>query len=189
MRNCVASALAQSYPNIEVLVSDNASTDDTLATLKSIDDKRLRVLSNPEDIGMLRNFAKCVQEARGDYLVLVSGRQYSRSRVPGKMCAARQTGTRHSRSCWRRTIFWSSTNFPRMRERHRPRRSSKKLSTGIWHGTEILQRVFQRQNISPAPLSSIIRTDILRRNDLFSTYPCAGDDAIGSQHCSRGEPD
>ena len=32
VKDCVESALAQSYQNIEVLVSDNASTDDTLAS-------------------------------------------------------------------------------------------------------------------------------------------------------------
>ena len=36
LKGCVESALAQSYPNIEVIVSDNASTDDTLAFLQSI---------------------------------------------------------------------------------------------------------------------------------------------------------
>ena len=47
MKDCVASALAQSYRNIEVLVSDNASTDDTLAVLESIDDKQAARTKQP----------------------------------------------------------------------------------------------------------------------------------------------
>ena len=42
--SAVASALAQTYPKIEALVSDNASTDGSLETLKSYNDPRLRVL-------------------------------------------------------------------------------------------------------------------------------------------------
>ena len=38
--DAVKRVLAQSYSNIEVLVSDNASTDDTLATLRSITDSK-----------------------------------------------------------------------------------------------------------------------------------------------------
>ena len=69
LKACVESALTQTYQNIEVLVSDNASTDDTLAVLESMDDGRLRILRNREDIGGAENFANCIREARGDYLV------------------------------------------------------------------------------------------------------------------------
>ena len=41
--DCVRSALSQSYRNIEVLVSDNASTDDTQSVLSEFPDPRLRV--------------------------------------------------------------------------------------------------------------------------------------------------
>ena len=52
---------------------------------------------------------------------------------------------------------------------------SKKLSTGIWDGTEIL-REYLNGRISTQLLSSTIRTDILRRNG-YSQHPCASDEA------------
>ncbi len=51
-----------------------------------------------------------------------------------------------------------------------------RLSTGIWDGTEILREYFTGR-LSSQLLSSVIRTDILRRNGGYSTHPCAGDEA------------
>ena len=72
LMDCVRSALGQSYRNVEVLVSDNASSDSTLATLNAVDDHRLRVLTNRRNLGPARNFDKCIRKAMGDYIVLVS---------------------------------------------------------------------------------------------------------------------
>ena len=45
LKECIISALAQSYLRFEILVSDNASTDKTAEVLKEFDDQRVRVLS------------------------------------------------------------------------------------------------------------------------------------------------
>ena len=45
----IRSALAQTYPNIEFVVQDGASTDDTLEILRSYGD-RLKVVSEPDDL-------------------------------------------------------------------------------------------------------------------------------------------
>ena len=56
--------------DIEVLVSDNASTDGTVDYLRSIIHVRLRWWKNVENVGGDRNFLKCVEEARGTYIWL-----------------------------------------------------------------------------------------------------------------------
>jgi GT2 family glycosyltransferase len=65
------SALAQNYPCLEVLVADNASTDETASLLQGISDKRLRYLRHPVNIGANRNYNYCLNEARGDYFLLL----------------------------------------------------------------------------------------------------------------------
>ena len=57
---------AQTYPNIEVLVSDNASTDDTTKVLRELCDKRLRVMRQETNIGLLPNWNACVAAAKGE---------------------------------------------------------------------------------------------------------------------------
>jgi glycosyltransferase involved in cell wall biosynthesis len=65
------SALAQNYPRLEVLVADNASTDETASLLQGIIDKRLRYMRHPVNIGANRNYNYCLKEARGDYFLLL----------------------------------------------------------------------------------------------------------------------
>lgn len=71
LRGCIASALDQTYQNIEIVVSDNCSTDDTSGLVGSFTDERLRYIKHPENIGATNNFNFCLQEARGRYFLLL----------------------------------------------------------------------------------------------------------------------
>ena len=72
VEQAVRSVLASDRDDIEVVVSDNASTDDTLERLAAIDDPRLRVQPNPENFGPLRNFLLALSRAEGEYCLLHS---------------------------------------------------------------------------------------------------------------------
>ena len=45
-------ALAQTYQDYEIVVSDNASTDGTQAVLAEFDDHRLRVIREDRNLGL-----------------------------------------------------------------------------------------------------------------------------------------
>ncbi len=70
LRDAIEGALRQTYPNIEVIVSDNCSTDDTEAVVRSYDDERIRYFRQERNIGANNNFNFCLQQARGDYFLL-----------------------------------------------------------------------------------------------------------------------
>ena len=175
VKACVLSALAQSYPNIEVLVSDNASTDDTLAVLQSVNDKRLRVLANTENIGAVGNFNTCVQEARGEYLVLASDDNVLDPAFLEKCVrlVRMEPGIPIVLATYDVLVM---DEFFKGERRVIAAKTSKKLSTGIWQGTEILKE-YLNGRVSAQLLSSIARTDILRRNGGFSKHPCSSDEA------------
>ncbi len=59
----VESALAQTHADVEVIVSDNASTDETAAVMNRFSDPRLRVVRNPRNIGMVANFNQVIRLA------------------------------------------------------------------------------------------------------------------------------
>lgn len=67
LQEAVASALTQSQPGIEVIVSDNASTDGTEEWCRSLADSRVKYVRSSENRGALKNFANCVDAATGDY--------------------------------------------------------------------------------------------------------------------------
>jgi len=63
------SLLGQTYANIEINISDNASTDRTTEICKRYaeNDPRIRYFCNESNIGPLRNFHKVVDYSRGKY--------------------------------------------------------------------------------------------------------------------------
>lgn len=69
----IESALRQDYPNLEVVVMDNASTDGTAAVLERFaGDRRLRYIRNPANIGMNPNHNAGLRNARGTYVSFLS---------------------------------------------------------------------------------------------------------------------
>lgn len=69
----IDSALGQDYARLEVLVLDNASSDDTPAVLERYAaDPRFRAIQNETNIGLTQNHNKGLREARGDYVVFLS---------------------------------------------------------------------------------------------------------------------
>jgi glycosyltransferase involved in cell wall biosynthesis len=66
----LATVLAQTFADFEVVVIDDGSTDDTLARLAAVGDPRLRVLTQPnQGIGRARN--RGLREARGRYVAFL----------------------------------------------------------------------------------------------------------------------
>ena len=63
----IKSALSQTYSNIEILVSDNCSTDNTESVVASFNDKRIRYFRQTINIGGANNSNFCLGQARGAY--------------------------------------------------------------------------------------------------------------------------
>lgn len=70
LREAVLCASAQTYQNIEIIVSDNCSTDDTEAVMKGFSDPRIRYYRQNVNIGANNNFNYCLDRARGSYFLL-----------------------------------------------------------------------------------------------------------------------
>src|SRR5450759_42450 len=68
IREAIESALAQDFSDLEVVVCDDGSTDDTVESAKQVRDERVRVVANRERVGMARNWNRCVWESNGAYV-------------------------------------------------------------------------------------------------------------------------
>jgi len=68
----VKSALSQTYANIEVIVSDDASTDDTIQYLSTIQDERLAILRQTENGGIAENYNACLNAATGELFLMLN---------------------------------------------------------------------------------------------------------------------
>lgn len=67
-RRCIDSALAQRQPQLEIIVSDNHSTNGCTDFLAGIDDPRLRVVKPPCHLPLIQHFAFAGFQARGELL-------------------------------------------------------------------------------------------------------------------------
>ena len=71
LRYCVNTCLAAEDRDIEIVVSDNNSVDDTRQRIEPIDDPRLRYISTGQDLSMRQNFEFALGHATGDYIIFI----------------------------------------------------------------------------------------------------------------------
>ncbi|HVY70163.1 MAG TPA: glycosyltransferase family A protein [Verrucomicrobiae bacterium] len=72
LRGTLASVFAQTYPNLQVVVRDNASGDHTRQVVESFASPRLIYDRSPALVPMVKNFGGCVPLATGKYCFFLS---------------------------------------------------------------------------------------------------------------------
>jgi len=71
LKHALRSAVNQTYKNVEIIVSDNCSPDNTESVVKEFADPRIRYYRQKENIGPLNNRNFCLEQARGEYFVML----------------------------------------------------------------------------------------------------------------------
>jgi glycosyltransferase involved in cell wall biosynthesis len=73
LRQCLQSLAAQTYPNLEILVGDDASSDDTPAIVDSVSAESRQpicYMRNPKNLGQFDNVNALIARARGNYVAV-----------------------------------------------------------------------------------------------------------------------
>ncbi|WP_392478274.1 glycosyltransferase family 2 protein [Nostoc sp. C110] len=68
LKQAIASAIKQTYQNIEIIVSDNCSLENPQALVASFGDSRIRFWRHQQNVGMLANQQHGFNMARGKYV-------------------------------------------------------------------------------------------------------------------------
>jgi glycosyltransferase involved in cell wall biosynthesis len=68
LRASLESILAQTFADFELLVIDDGSTDDTPKILRAVGDPRLRVVTHPENLGLVPTLNEGLELARGEFV-------------------------------------------------------------------------------------------------------------------------
>jgi glycosyltransferase involved in cell wall biosynthesis len=72
LEDCIRSVLAQPEPDLELVVSDNASDDLTADVLRSFaGDPRLKVVRQPEPLSVTDNWLRTLEAASGEHVLLI----------------------------------------------------------------------------------------------------------------------
>ena len=71
LRKSIESVVNQSYRDIEIIISDNCSTDKTrsICLEYAARDKRIRYIRQSKNYGSINNFVALISEARGEYFM------------------------------------------------------------------------------------------------------------------------
>jgi len=72
LKACVDSILEQTFTELEVLIMDDCSPDQTPEVAQSFSDARVKHIRNEVNLGHLRNYNKGIAMARGKYIWLIS---------------------------------------------------------------------------------------------------------------------
>lgn len=160
LSECVSVALSQTYPCFEVLVLDNASTDDTQDVLGAFKDQRLRVVRNETNIGLVPNWNACLREARGDFVVFVA----DDDRIPSWMLERFMEFPRRDATV---TMVVGQTDVLYVDEGRTARpRTDLKIKTGLYDGADILEQ-WLAGNIVISTTSIMFHTDAFRASGGF----------------------
>lgn len=71
LRQALESALAQTYPHVEVLVADNCSSDDTGRVVTEVGGGRVRYERHETNLGSQGNYNSLVERAAGEYFLML----------------------------------------------------------------------------------------------------------------------
>ncbi|MFC2023598.1 glycosyltransferase family 2 protein [Chloroflexota bacterium] len=72
VEGCLNSLLAQTWPSLEIILVDNASTDESLKLARSIEGLGLRVIENPENVGFAQANNQGIHAARGEFVLFLN---------------------------------------------------------------------------------------------------------------------
>lgn len=89
--NTIMSVLNQSYTNLEVIIVDDASTDNTEEIINKINDERIRYVKNVKNIGANASRNKGLSYARGEYIALIdSADRWEKSKIDKQLIFLRK---------------------------------------------------------------------------------------------------
>lgn len=165
---CIESALAQNYANLEILISDNMSTDATSQICKKYQesDNRIRFFKQDQNIGALNNFNFVLAASKGVYFKWLGSDDVISSNSVSESVKVMERNT-HFVACAAPTFFdYEHTNGQNPIE--------FKLEGSQYSR---IQNFFAQPGRSHGLTYSLIKRDLLLR------YPIIGKDFFGWDWC------
>lgn len=72
IETAINSVLAQSFQDFEIVISDDASSDDSVEKISKFMDPKIRFHKFKENVGAVYNTNFCINESRGEYIALLN---------------------------------------------------------------------------------------------------------------------
>ena len=159
IRQTIEMILSQEYDNMEVLVSDNDSTDNTVGEINKIKDERVRIIQNSTNVGMGGNWNILMKEATGDYLMIVCADDFL---LPGAVKAKAKVLDENSDV----SIVFSSAYV--MSEKGKKIMLRRPFKGNQWLEAKKTQKeLFVKKNFFAEPTNNMLRRDAVLKTGEF----------------------
>jgi glycosyltransferase involved in cell wall biosynthesis len=76
LKNVISKILDNTYNNIEIIVVDDKSTDNSLNIIKQFESDKIRILENEENSGTYYSRNRGILMSKGEYILVVDGDDY-----------------------------------------------------------------------------------------------------------------
>jgi glycosyltransferase involved in cell wall biosynthesis len=163
LRPAIESILRQTFRDLELVISDNASTDTSLQIARSYAerDQRVRVVRNPVNVGVNQNYSLLVGHARGEYFKWASSNDLCDPRLVER-CVAALDEHPDVGVCYPRTRLF--VNSPESGEDY-----DDGVETAADDPVERFRFVIERTRLNNA-INGLIRMSALRGTSLVESY-------------------
>ena len=160
LEQCLRTLISQIGPDVEILVSDDASVDETADVLAGFDHERLRKNRNPVNLGLFGNFNECLRLANGQFVIFLS----DDDRIDADLVSSCRTLASSASSQGRHLVALIASNrYLTIAADGRRYVSSveSKIASGIYPGHDLLKELWFG-NISFQLCGVLFRTSDLR---------------------------
>lgn len=161
IKETIDSILNQTYQNIELIIADDQSKDNTVEVIKSIKDDRIRLYENEKNLGMSGNWNHCLKLCQGEFIKLICADDMLAKDAIEKEAKALIENPEV-------VMAESDTRFVDLNGKFKGtyRRYHTK---GITDGKKIARAGFFSQNYFGAPLANMFRRSVLDKVHGFDT--------------------
>ncbi len=72
LKECLQSVVNQTFSDLEILIVDDNSTDDSFEIINTfLDDKRIKYYKNTKNLGLVENWNTCIKLSQGEFIQFV----------------------------------------------------------------------------------------------------------------------
>lgn len=162
IKETIDSILNQTYRNLELIICDDKSKDNTLEVIEGIKDDRIKIYKNEKNLGMSGNWNQCLSKCTGEFIKLICAddmlspdclEKEVRALIENPTAVLAESDTR---------LFDLNGNPKGYYKRYK--------SSGMTDGKTIARAGFFVKNYFGAPLANTFRRSVLEQVGGFDTW-------------------
>lgn len=162
IKDTIDSILRQTYTNLELVICDDNSKDDTVEVIESIKDSRIKLIKNEKNLGMSGNWNNCLKHCTGEYIKLICADDMLR-----EDCLEKEVGALIANP----TAVLAESDTQLFDLKGKPKGFYKRYKTsGLTKGKKIAREGFFLKNYFGAPLANTFPKSVLEKVGGFDTW-------------------